>query len=216
MDQDRCRFPFWPVWLLLAAGPLLLLPAAEWADLTQREPCHTSTMVILTIMGMAVAVPLIPITSLLALVERLRRPCLVALAASVVYIGASTAGLSLADRVLLSTYRGAAERSAPVISAIEAHVVDHGEPPQRLADLVPDYLPAQPRTGIPAQPTYEYRRFAGDDPAYGGNPWMLRIPVRTGFRFFAEFIYLPSRDYTTVAHADKITPVDAWAYLLHD
>jgi hypothetical protein len=54
-------------------------------------------------------------------------------------------------------FRQAAERAGPLLQAINAYTAAVGHPPSELADVVPDYLPALPATGLPECPRFEYR-----------------------------------------------------------
>jgi len=49
--------------------------------------------------------------------------------------------------------------SAPLVAALDRYTADHGHAPPTLASLVPDYLPAVPRTGWPGCPEYDYRAY---------------------------------------------------------
>jgi len=52
-----------------------------------------------------------------------------------------------------------AERSAPLVQAIEYYERQNGHPPKNLDMLVPNPFPSLPRTGIRAYPDYEYQVF---------------------------------------------------------
>ena len=86
-----------------------------------------------------------------------------------------------------------AERSAPLVAAIERYEETNGDPPKSLQDLVPEYLPAIPGTLIGACSEYEYHV---SKPAQGGNTecWMLSVNVYTGLTSFSWFSYMPNRD----------------------
>ncbi len=47
-----------------------------------------------------------------------------------------------------------------VVEAIERFEAVHGSPPNSLEDLIPNYLPSKPHTGLGKYPEYEYRIFA--------------------------------------------------------
>jgi hypothetical protein len=57
-----------------------------------------------------------------------------------------------------------AERSRPIVSAIQAYAREHGHPPQSLNDLVPRQLDRIPSTRMPAYPAYEYSVPKADSP----------------------------------------------------
>jgi len=67
------------------------------------------------------------------------------------------------DRAALKT------RSAPLVAALTQYTSDHGQPPERLDQLVPKYLAAIPQTGIPEHPAFDYGTF----PTLPDYPWQL-------------------------------------------
>ena len=62
-----------------------------------------------------------------------------------------------------------AERSRPLVAAIEAFEREKGQPPDALEALVPGYLPSLPATGMGAFPDVIYVR--------DGSHWRLRVPI---------------------------------------
>jgi hypothetical protein len=61
------------------------------------------------------------------------------------------------DLMLRMSFDSLQVRNPELISAIVAYAADKGTPPATLAELVPDYLPAIPRTGIAVRPDYDYQ-----------------------------------------------------------
>jgi membrane-bound ClpP family serine protease len=68
-----------------------------------------------------------------------------------------------------------ADRSAPVVEAIEKYRALKGAPPADLTDLVPAFLPEMPHTGSVLYPDYDYR--SGEATAAWNNPWILSVPM---------------------------------------
>lgn len=108
-----------------------------------------------------------------------------------------------------------AERSKSLIAAIEHFERDHGAPPETLEKLVPKYLPAVPRTGMPGYPTYDYQvSKAGQEIA--GNKWMLSVDCIHGIFIFDVFVYLPNHDYDNYNPPNGCVPrcLGDWAYYM--
>jgi hypothetical protein len=70
-------------------------------------------------------------------------------------------------------------RSAILIEAIQSHTNANGAPPAALADLVPNYLPSIPTTGMLLGPVYKYGLYAG--PCVSSRDWHLQVLVQEFF-----------------------------------
>lgn len=109
----------------------------------------------------------------------------------------------------LAAFPAIAERSRPLVDAIERYLRDNGVPPPSLEALVPRYLSAVPDTGMRAYPRYEYEI----DPEYWhGNPWVLYIKTPNIGLNFDRFIYLPLQNYDAFANIRAFERMGDWAY----
>lgn len=80
-----------------------------------------------------------------------------------------------------------AERSAPLIQAIEDYKTSKGEYPASLSELIPVFLAEIPYTGVAGHPAYSYRR-----PGKGDRFSGYTIHVSAAFLMdFDSFYYLP-------------------------
>ncbi len=79
------------------------------------------------------------------------------------------------------------ERSKPLIAAISAFENKYSRAPQDLDQLVPEFLPAVPGTGMETYPNYEYRAFPGL--VRGG--WLLSVSCYLNPINGDEFFYAP-------------------------
>jgi hypothetical protein len=106
-----------------------------------------------------------------------------------------------------------AERATPIVDAIERYSKEKGQPPPSLEELVPDYLPSIPATGVGS--AREFRYIAGEqaEGQYGGNPWVLELAVGTGFLNWDILIYYPLQNYPEHGHGGMLEPVGNWAYV---
>jgi len=83
----------------------------------------------------------------------------------------------------------------------------HGQPPDSLGELVPDYLAELPSTGMKNYPSYEYR--TGDAARlHHGNPWVIWMGVGYGMGF-DEFVYYPLQNYPEHSGFERL---GKWAY----
>jgi hypothetical protein len=85
------------------------------------------------------------------------------------------------------------ERMMPLVRAIEAYHRDHGTYPESLDALVPAYLDKLPATGMGNYTNYNF--YVGSRAQhFGGNPWIIEIPVGYGMNF-DQFYYFPLQNY---------------------
>ena len=105
-----------------------------------------------------------------------------------------------------------AERSMPLVRAIESYYQHHGRPPNALQDLVPAYIREVPSTGLGAYP--QYRLLIGDQAAYfERNPWVLLVDTPSGGINFDVMAYFPRQNYPEVGLSGWWERVGQWAYL---
>jgi len=133
------------------------------------------------------------------------------LATAVAGIAGFEAGAERAWVVRRQILHDLALRSDPVVTAVEAYVQANHRPPARWADLVPDFLPQEPATGIAAHPRFELIV----DPSrlnhrFGGNPWAIRLNIfGSGTQRWDELVFLPQQNYSNLA--GSVVPVGRWA-----
>jgi hypothetical protein len=93
---------------------------------------------------------------LLALDREYRRNALAMGAGSALTLAAGVGGLVGYFCVLDYNLTRLETRNQPVADAIHAFETAHGRPPETLGELVPDYLPELPHSGIGMYPEVEY------------------------------------------------------------
>ncbi|MCC7292610.1 MAG: hypothetical protein IT449_11175 [Phycisphaerales bacterium] len=115
-----------------------------------------------------------------------------------------------------------AERSRPLIEAIEAFEEAEGRPPASLGELVPGYLPNVPTTGMKAYPRYVYRvapeakkpdpvSTPQEDPLKE-NRWSIWVPCSSGMLDFDAFTYWPLKNYPDTFGGASLERIGDWAY----
>ena len=78
-----------------------------------------------------------------------------------VYTVVGVGVLFSAERMRILAFAQLAERSMPLVAAVTEFVEDNGRPPKDWEEVVPDYYPELPKTGMGAYP--EYVLTSGDD-----------------------------------------------------
>jgi hypothetical protein len=204
----------WLIFCLSALGPLFALPAFEAAAVSRYGSDAWLWVGMLFVPVVLLALVAIPFLAVLSAVRSTRRYSCPVLVASILLIAASWAGNHLGNGLRMNAFARLGERSRPLVEAIEAYAADRGEPPDKLQELVPKYLPAVPGTGMRACPEYEYRK--KDDPekwGYGSNPWVLTVQTPSGGINWDEFMYFPLRDYPEHGYGGSLERLGDWAYL---
>jgi hypothetical protein len=107
----------------------------------------------------------------------------------------------------------AAERGAPLIEAIRRYEAQHGQPPQRLNQLVPQYIGEIPPTGVRMAPQFELI----SDPEilnslYSKNPWVLSVNCAVGWSFDAMYYY-PRQNYPDRIYEGPTERIGDWIYV---
>lgn len=101
-------------------------------------------------------------------------------------------------------------RSATLIDAIESYERAEGVPPTSLVDLVPEFLPSIPGTGMAAHPDYQYAREAS--PCTSDNRWHLMVDAGELLQW-DFFFYCPRKDYPALGWGGSNEVMGDWAYL---
>jgi hypothetical protein len=155
---------------------------------------------------------LIPLALVFLCWRRYRITALTTILGCVIYFAVGFAGVNLANNVRRAGFVSLAQRSRPLIAAIQQFEAQHGKPPANLEQLVPEFLPTVPKTGIGAYPKYEYF-VVNDQTVYEGNSWVLRVDPPTGGLNWDAFLYFPNQNYPQVGYGGVIERVEDWAYL---
>ena len=108
--------------------------------------------------------------------------------------------------------RGIVRRGGQLVTAIEQFQVKSGALPGGLEELVPDYLPAIPDTGVGAYHEYTYLR-KPDPVKYDGNPWVLFVNVSTDDLMQDLMIYYPDQNYPTNPIGRNVRRFADWAII---
>lgn len=111
-----------------------------------------------------------------------------------------------------AAFKAITVRGGPLVAAIKQHQAKQGTPPGSLDELVPDFIPAIPDTGVGAYPKYEYVR--NPNPAkYDGNPWVLYVNVSTDDLMQDLLIFYPNQNYPPNPPSRNVRRFGDWAII---
>lgn len=183
----------------LAYGPMLLWHGFSLSGLGGWSVRGVELFLLVPLVGMGLLVVALPLAGFAATRERSVACSLVGATLVLAFVPF----LWLGAKARMVAFRWAGERAAPLVAAIERHVVEAGRPPARLQDLVPRWLDRLP-TRVP-ELTIEHEAF--------GNPWILQASVPSGVLNWDQFFYFPNQDYPARGHGGSWQRLGRWAYL---
>ncbi|MEQ8851537.1 hypothetical protein [Gimesia sp.] len=198
---------------LFVLSVIVYFPFAHWVSTT---PVGTTLFLWLLIfygLALLVAVLAIPVSLVALCFRRTRRDALWVLILSLIYLPLTFAAIPLGWQVRMQRMATFAERSKPLVQAIARYTDDHGTPPETLEQLVPDYLPHVPGTGMMAYPTYHYYAGAQSRERYQGNAWALVVPTGSGGFNWDQMLYFPLQNYPEHGYGGSLERVGNWAYV---
>jgi hypothetical protein len=194
---------------LLINGFVVLAFYISVAPIGTEVLLFLSTFAVLPLLA---ALILIPIALVFLCWRRYRMTALTTILGCVIYLAIGFAGFNLANNVRRAGFVSLAQRSRPLVAAIQRFEAKHGKPPANLEQLVPEFLPAVPITGIGAYPNYEYF-VINEQAVYEGNPWVLRVNTPNGGLNWDAFLYFPKQNYPQVGYGGVLERVEDWAYV---
>lgn len=106
----------------------------------------------------------------------------------------------------------ASTNGAPIIAALKEYHGDHGNYPNSLQGLIPEYTSSIPRTGLVGYPEFTYRN-GYNDIVLVPDSYELRINCSSGGINFDRFIYWPSETYPPIIQGNWTEPIGAWVYV---
>ncbi|WP_291178530.1 hypothetical protein [Gimesia sp.] len=198
---------------LFAVTAVGYLPFAHWISTT---PIGTSLFLWLAIfygIVFLLALLAIPVSLICLFFKRYRRDALLILILVLIYIPGCIYSIHLGQQVRMARMADFADRSQILVKAIESYTQDHERPPEALEQLVPDYLPAVPGTGMMAYPEYNYHTGQKARERYQENPWVLIVPTGSGGPNWDQMMYFPKQNYPKNGYGGWLEPVGDWAYV---
>lgn len=142
--------------------------------------------------------------------RRARGARLLGLSAAVV--AGTAAGMWLGPIHKMHRVRQVVTSATPLVRGIQAFERDEGRPPRDLTELVPQYIPAIPPTGMRGYSQWNYIR-GTDARAYSENTWVLLVHTGGPGINFDQLMYFPNQQYPEFGHGGWIERMGAWAYV---
>jgi len=190
--------------------PVICVPTAEWIAVAPHGDEGVLWLVGLIFVPGLFAVPGFVAAVVGLAVRRFRRQSLLLALSSAAYLVGLFYSTGLGESVRMSAFHRLAERSRPLVAAIRAFEQQQGRPPESLQELVPEFLPFVPSTGMGAYPEYEY---VAPATSYDGNPWVIKVSTPSGGINFDQFLYFPLTNYPKTGYGGYLERVGAWAYV---
>lgn len=97
-----------------------------------------------------------------------------------------------------------------LIAAIENYRRAKGFYPDNLQQLVPQFLPVVPSTGMLAYPNFDYQN---DEDSQLFQSYELRIETPFGFLNWDRLVYWPEKNYPTYFYGGGTERIGDWAYV---
>ncbi len=199
--------------VVFALSAIVYFPFSEWLSTTQGGTSlflWGQMIYVLPLVASILAMPFLVFG--LFFRDTRRRSCLYLLCIAL-FVPCCIFGVGLGDKARMAGMKSFAQRSQTLIRAIENYERDHSGPPQSLNDLVPDYIPAVPCTGMAAYPEYRYHTGDMAKQQYAGNSWVLTVFTPSGFLNFDMMLYFPNQNYPHHGYGGSLEPVGDWAYV---
>ncbi len=153
----------------------------------------------------------IPVLAVLIFVKKLR--CFVVPALFFCLVAVAGFWISpKGDNYRIRAMESIAQTGEQIINAIKSFENKYGHPPEKLTDLVPEFLNEIPSTGIKACPSFLYETGVDTEKVYHGNSWVLLV-IPPLVDEMALFLYYPNGEYPLDAQEGKWELIDGWAYV---
>jgi len=152
----------------------------------------------------------VPVLLFLVPFRKFRRQAVTTLICVPIFVFIGIGLIMLSIHVRMNGFLQLAQRSQPLVAAINKFVEEEGRPPSELEELVPRYLPNVPKTGMPAYPKYEYSTKSDQ---WHGNPWVLIVNCPIGLSKLDMFLYFPKQNYPLTGYSGFLKKIGTWAYV---
>ena len=200
-------------YILFALSAIAVLPLVAWVLMSPYGSELLLCVTMLYHIAFLAAVVMLPVMLVRVCMKRTRTRARLWLMVITAYVPCFVAGGMLEHHVWSAGWEAFSERSQPLIAAIKKYERDQGMPPERLADLVPDYLSVLPYTGMRACSEYQYETGPDTREGFNENPWVLRISPPVFGVGFDLVLYFPNQNYPEHGYGGSLERVGDWAYV---
>ena len=153
-----------------------------------------------------------PLCLVIAVFKKYRAQSINGFIISAIFFASAFVCIRVGGLVRDHAFHQLAERSQPLVSALEAYQAQEGSLPPSLEALVPKYLADVPNTQMGAYPEYEY--YVGQEAMqYDSNPWVLVIQTPSGGINWDMFMYFPLQNYPQSGYGGSLELIGKWAYV---
>lgn len=198
---------------LFTISPIAFCPLSQWMATAVVGTDLFLWATLIYAMLMLIFILAIPVLIFRLFYRQQRREALLTLLLGLAFIPCFILGAHLGHKVRTAAMLAFTHRSQPLIAAIQKFERDHSAPPKVLTDLVPDYLPAVPSTGMMAYPNYRYYTDDDSKKRYDGNRWVLTVFTPGGGINFDQMLYFPDQNYPQIGHGGSLQRIGDWAYV---
>ena len=143
--------------IAIASGLIAFLyfVAAHWLPLQPYGSLHFLLLGLIGILGCMLVITIGGISLFFCIPKKTRPISLIVTICSASIVEFSFLGLEIGRIIRMKEFERLAERSMPLVLAIETFVETEKRLPDELSDLIPKYLANVPKTGMGAYPEYE-------------------------------------------------------------
>lgn len=153
-----------------------------------------------------------PISVIGLIFKKTRKVCFIIILCGIIYFGTAFVCFRLGEKVRMAAFHELAKRSGTLVQAIKTYESKYGSPPASLENLVPEFLPSIPQTGMGAYPEYEYK--VGEEAQdFAKDAWCLVVYTPLAGFNWDIFIYFPSQNYPEQGYGGVSEKVEDWAYV---
>ncbi len=134
--------------VIFAISALCYFPFSQWISTT---PIGTTLFLwgqMIYLFPLMAAVLATPVLIICLFFHRARHQSSFFLFLSILLIPCCITGIILGQKTRMAGMQSFTKRSQSLITAIDKYERDHSAPPQALNDLIPEYIPDVPSTGI--------------------------------------------------------------------
>lgn len=184
----------------------------SWQSLLPDGSYAMQVISVFFITPILIILPLIPLSLLGLIFKKTRNLSFIIFCSCLIYVFTSFFILNYNGHLRKQEFHRLADKSKPLVMAIHAYNDAKGRPPDKLDDLVPQYLPKIPGTGMGAYPEYVYDVAKSKNEWYG-NPWVLYVETPLGVLNWDMFLYFPKQNYPKHGFGGYLEKIDDWAYV---
>jgi len=190
----------------------LYFVAAHWLPLQPYGSLNLVMLGLIGILGCMIVIAIGGISLFFCIPKKTRHISLMVFICSASIVVFSFLGLKIGGIIRMKEFERLAERSMPLVLAIETFIETEKRLPNELGDLIPKYLKNDPKTGMGAYPEYELV-ISKDGKSIDGNDWILTVYCPLGILNGDEFLYYPNGNYPKYGYGGYLVRVKDWAYV---